>query len=58
MADVDQSAAKLLAFTIEADRAQIVKSESLDASSGRHELSEEEKTSLLYPLRERLDEEV
>jgi hypothetical protein len=49
MAGIDQAAAKLLAFTIDANTAQIVKLESLDASGGRHELSEEEKTSLVRP---------
>lgn len=48
MTDVDQSAGKLLAFTIDANTAQIVKLESLDASGGRHELSDEEKTSLVH----------
>jgi hypothetical protein len=53
MANVDEfgvkspeSTAKFFAFTIDANTAQIVKAESLDASGASHELSEDEKESL------------
>lgn len=58
MTDTDQSTTKLLAFTIDANTAQIVKLESLDASGGRHELSDEEKTSLAQHAGEGRLEEV
>jgi hypothetical protein len=45
--DADQPAGKLLAFTIDADTAHVVKFETLDARGARRELSDEEKTSLL-----------
>jgi hypothetical protein len=48
MADSDQSAGKLIAFTIDANTAQIVKLESLDATGARHELSDEEKASFVH----------
>jgi hypothetical protein len=41
-----ESEAKLFAFTVDAETAQIVKFESLDASGARHELSDNEKVSL------------
>jgi len=47
MADVDQSAGKLITFTIDANTARIVKLESLDATGARHELSDEEKASFV-----------
>lgn len=40
------SGAMLFAFTVDAKTAQIVKFESLDASGARHELSDDEKSSL------------
>lgn len=40
------AAGKLIAFTIDASTAQIVKLETLDASGARRELSDEEKSSL------------
>ena len=46
MTEIAPSAAKLFAFTIDANTARIVKLETLDASGARHELSEEEKASL------------
>ena len=46
MTEIAPSAAKLFAFTIDANTARIVKLETLDASGSRHELSEEEKASL------------
>ena len=46
MADVEESAGKFFAFTIDASTGQIVRLESLDAAGARHELSEEEKASL------------
>ena len=46
MADIAPSAVKLFTFTIDADTAQVVKLETLDAAGARHELSEEEKASL------------
>jgi hypothetical protein len=58
MTDIDQSAGRLLAFTIDASTAQIVKLESLDAGGGRHELSEEEKNSLVHARGEGRLEEV
>jgi hypothetical protein len=42
----NESGAKLLAFTIDANTAQVVRFESLDATGERHELSDEEKASL------------
>jgi hypothetical protein len=44
--EIDESAAKLFAFTIDANTGQIVKLESLDPSGARHELSDEEKVRL------------
>jgi hypothetical protein len=41
-----ESTAKFFAFTMDANTAQIVKLESLDASGASHELSEDEKASL------------
>lgn len=46
-ASVERSSTKLLTFTIDADTAQIVRLESLDASGARHELSEDEKATLV-----------
>ena len=48
MADIDQSTGKLIAFTIDANTAQVVKLESLDATGARHELSDEEKATLVH----------
>jgi hypothetical protein len=45
--DTDESAARLFAFTIDARTGQIVKFESLDARGARHELSDEEKTTIV-----------
>jgi hypothetical protein len=45
--DSHQPAGKLLAFTIDADTAHVVKFETLDARGVRRELTDEEKTSLL-----------
>jgi hypothetical protein len=56
MTEIAKSAGKLFAFTIDADTAQIVKLESLDASGARHELSEEEKASLAGEGSEGLEE--
>jgi hypothetical protein len=56
MTEVAQSAGKLFAFTIDANTAQIVKLETLDASGARHELSEEEKASLAREGSESLEE--
>jgi hypothetical protein len=58
MTDTGQSAGKLLAFTIDANTAQIVKLERLDENGGRHELSDEEKTSLVHEGTEGRLEEV
>jgi len=44
-----QSPGKLFAFTIDANTAQVVKLEALDASGTRRELSDEEKASLTRP---------
>jgi hypothetical protein len=44
---IDESGARLFSFTIDANTAQIVKFESLDASGARHELSDEEKANLV-----------
>ena len=44
--EIEQSAGKLFTFTIDASTAQVVKLEVEDASGARHELSDEEKTSL------------
>src|SRR5262245_27225675 len=46
MVAMSASAGKLFTFTIDANTAQVVKLETLDASGARHELSEEEKASL------------
>ena len=56
MTEIEKSAGKLFAFTIDADTAQIVKLETLDASGARHELSEEEKVSLAGEGSEGLEE--
>jgi hypothetical protein len=47
MAEPDPAASRLFVFTIDADTAQIVKFERVDASGGRRELSQEEKTALI-----------
>ena len=44
---VDKREARLLSFTIDADTARVISFESLDAGGGRHELSEDEKASLV-----------
>lgn len=54
----DQSPAKLLAFTIDPNTAQIVKLESLDANGARHELSDDEKATLVKDVHEDSLEEV
>lgn len=51
-AKAEHGAAKLFSFTIDANTAQIVKLESLDATGNRHELSEEEKASLVKEARD------
>jgi hypothetical protein len=56
MTEIAQSAGKLFAFTIDANTAQIVKLETLDASGGRHELSDEEKASLAEGAEDGLEE--
>ena len=48
----------VFSFTIDANTAQIVKLESLDASGARHELSDEEKESLVKEARDDLLERV
>lgn len=48
MADNDQTAGKLIAFTIDTSTAQIVKLESLDTAGDRHELTDDEKASLVH----------
>ena len=48
----DQTEPRLFAFTIDANTAQIVKLESLDATGNRHELTEEEKANLATEMRE------
>lgn len=54
---VPDATAKFLAFTIDANTAQIVKLESLDASGASHELSEDEKASLATAVsKDRLEE--
>src|SRR5262245_58679991 len=47
MSSVDPSASRLFVFTIDADTAQIVRFETVDASGGRRELSQEEKAALI-----------
>ena len=54
----DQSPAKLLAFTIDPNTAEIVKLESLDANGARHELSDDEKATLVKDANEGSLEEV
>lgn len=54
----DGQAASLLSFTIDPNTAQIVKLESLDARGERHELSDDEKVSLLRRDGERTLERV
>jgi hypothetical protein len=56
MTEFPLSASRLFAFTIDADTAQIVKLETLDASGARHELSEEEKADLARQGTEDLDQ--
>ncbi len=46
MTEISASAGRLFAFTIDANTAQVVKLETLDANGTRHELSEEEKAGL------------
>ena len=46
MTEIEQPAATLFTFTIDASTAQVVKLEAQDASGARHELSDEEKASL------------
>lgn len=52
------SAAQLLAFTIDPSTARIVKLEGFDAAGARHELSDAEKASLLERRRQRTLEQV
>jgi hypothetical protein len=47
MTEADPCTNHLFVFTIDADTAQIVKFETVDASGGRRELSQEEKTALV-----------
>jgi len=47
MNDVNEAAAKLITVTIDANTAQVVRLEALDASGARHELTDEEKANLL-----------
>jgi hypothetical protein len=47
MTGVGAPAARLFAFTIDADTAQIVKIESVGGNGGRHQISDEEKKSLV-----------
>jgi hypothetical protein len=47
MTDIAPSAGRLFTFTIDANTAQVVKLEALDASGASHELSDEEKASLV-----------
>jgi len=55
--EISRSAGTLFAFTIDANTAQVVKLEALDASGARRELSDEEKASLAQPgAGERLEE--
>lgn len=51
-ATAGQAGPRLFAFTIDANTAQIVKLESLDATGNRHELSEEEITNLAKEARD------
>ena len=51
-AKADYGTAKLFSFTIDANTAQIVKLESLDATGNRHELSQEEMASLVKEARD------
>jgi hypothetical protein len=44
----DASSGRFFSFTIDADTAQIVKFEALDASGARHEVSDEEKQTLAH----------
>jgi len=44
--DIEQSTGRFLTFTIDADTAQIVKLETQDANGARHELSDDERTTL------------
>ncbi len=54
--DVQESANRLLAFTIVAGTGEIVKCEGLDAKGSRYELSEDEKTALAKEARLSLEE--
>jgi hypothetical protein len=46
MAEDNQRGSKLFTFTIDADTAQVVKFETVDASGASHEVSDEERASL------------
>jgi hypothetical protein len=56
MSEVDQSGGKLFTFTLDASTGRVVKFETLDATGVRHELSDEEKASLVQEGSERLEE--
>jgi len=52
MNEIARSAGRLFAFTIDANTAQVVKLETLDASGARRELSDEEQASLVQAASE------
>ena len=55
-ADDNQSGSKLFTFTIDANTAQVVKCETVDASGASHEISDEEMTSLAQQGSQKLEE--
>jgi hypothetical protein len=55
-ADYKQSGGKRFAFTIDADTAQIVKFETVDASGSSHEISSEEMANLIQQGRQKLEQ--
>src|SRR5215471_8136758 len=58
MTEADPSTNRLFVFTIDADTAQVVKFETVDAGGGRRELSQEEKKDLTRKSHEERIEEV
>jgi hypothetical protein len=56
MAEENQSGGKLFTFTIDADTAQVVKFETVDASGASHEMSDEEIVRLAQQENQKLEQ--